>query len=228
MSTLAQLRQRVRYNIGEPTGQQRFSNVSIDANINEAYQQYQLDLIESGEGDFLVRTTINIVANQANYALPAGWVKTERIEKQLSYGTRPLFMDKRLYSTNPNLYTYTGDLYLPTYRYRNREIIFEPTPQSSQANGIIHEYYALQPVLTADGDSPVAGFIEPWQTMLVLYATIAELEGKDAIGGVSDIATFRARLEKAETKFYDSMEQRSESPQQVEPYGEVYTDYIYR
>lgn len=228
MSTLVQLRTRVRYNLGEVTGQQRFSDASINANINEAYQQYQLDLIESGEGDFLTRTTINLVANQANYALPADWVKTERLERQLTFGTKPLYNDKRLYAINPSYAVFSGDVYIPTYRYRNREIIFEPTPQVSEAAGIIHEYYALQPILAADNATPATGFIEPWQTMLVLYATIAELEGKDAIGGVSDIATFRARLEKAEQKFRDSLEGRSESPQQVEPWGDLYDDYILR
>lgn len=229
MSTLLQLRTRVRYNLGEVTGEQRFKNVSINANINEAYQQYQLDLIESGEGDFLTLTTINFVANQANYALPADWVKTERIERQLSDGSkRPLRYDKRMYRPNPSNIAYSGDFYRPTYRYRNRDIIFEPTPQVAETAACTHEYYALQPIMGDDTQSPAAGFIEPWQTMLVLYATIAELEGKDAIGGVADIATFRARLEQAETKFRDSLENRSESPQEVEPYGDSYDDYILR
>lgn len=218
MSTRLQLRTRVRFNLGEPESgsKQRFNDDSINANLNEAYAQYQLELIDNGEGDLIIVVPINTTVDVASYALPSDWVKTRIIERVTTWGTVPLFRNERYDRPNTSNYGRTGDGYRPTYRFRNRNVIFEPAPAATQTNAFVHEYYALQPDLTADGQSPVAGFIEPWQTMMVLYATIAELENKDAIGGVSDIASFRARLQAAEEKFRSSMQGRSESQDCVE------------
>lgn len=224
MSTLSQLRARVRYNLGEPnpTATPRFANASINNHLNEAYSQYQTELIENGEGDLAKKTTINLVANQEAYALPSDWLKTKKVERAVTFGTVPLTKFERYEAANVTISGNAGDWYLPTYRFRDRSLVFEPFPTFSQTAGIIHEYYALQPVLSADGDSPVSGFIEPWQSMMVLWATIAELEGKEAVGGVVAIDTFRARLEKMETRFQVSMQGRSEARDSVEPYGYNY------
>lgn len=226
MGTLAQLRQRVRNNLGEPTvvTNGRFTNASIDNHVNEAYRQYQLELIENGEGNLLTKVFISIVANQEAYALPSDWVKTERLERSLTYGTIPLEYDKRPYATNPSYGITSGSWYLPTYRFRGKNLVLEPTPQFSETNGLVHEYAQLQPDLVADGGTPHADFLTPWHDLLVLYATIAELEGKEAIGGVADIETFRVRLVAMEQRFRDSMEGRTEQREIVEPYGQRYDD----
>lgn len=218
MSTRLQLRTRVRYNLGEPnpSSSPRYDNTSINSNLNEAYQQYQLELIDNAQGDFATQSFISLVANQSLYALPSTWVKTRRLWKveanrryEVERSERrdwPVYNIDAFSRCNPF-----------TYRYQDRSILLEPTPVSAETNALLHEYYALQPDLTDDSQSPVAGFIEPWQTMLVLYATIAELEGKEAIGSVVSIDTFRARLEKAEMKFRASMGSRSESNDTVAP-----------
>lgn len=219
MSTLLELRTQVRYNLGEPNPgiEPRFQNTSINDNINEAYLQYQLELIENGEGDLATTQSINLVANTDLYPLPSDWVKTKTLWRVRIEGRYPL--EKRENRTEPiytNSYSSASD-YKPTYRFRNRNILLEPPPAFAETGGLLHEYYALSPKLTADNQSPVAGFIEPWQTMLVLYATVAQLENKDAVGGVSDISSFRARLERAEKRFRDSMNRRTESIDYVRP-----------
>ncbi len=226
MSTLAQLRQRVRYNVGEPTSSAngRFYDVSINNNLNEAYRQYQEDWINNGEGALVTRATIDLVANQEAYALPSDWVRTERIERQLTFGTKPLDKYERYETSNVTISSNSGDWFLPTYRFRNQSIIFEPYPTFSQTAGMIHEYYALQSTLAVDGDSPVSGFLESWQDMCVIWATIAELEIKDAVGGTSDANAWRARLEAMEERFRKTMYRRTEQRDCVEPYGINYND----
>ena len=218
MSTRLQLRTRVRYNLREsnPSSAPRYDNASINSNLNEAYQQYQLELIENAQGDFATKTFISLVANQDLYALPSTWVKTRKLWKieadgryEIERSERrdwPVYKIDSISRNNPF-----------TYRYQDRSILLEPAPLSSESNAILHEYYTLQSDLTDDSHSPVAGFIEPWQTMLVLYATIAELEGKEAIGSVVSIDTFRGRLEKAEMRFRASMVHRSEANDTVSP-----------
>lgn len=224
MSTLLQLRTKVRYNLEGQTAvaSSRYRDASINDHLNEGYGQYQLDLIENGEGDLCTKVPLNYVANQEEYALPADWVKTKRVERVVSFGTVPLKRFERYDTANVTVSGNGGDGYLPTYRFRGRNLIFEPFPTFTQTAGAVHEYYLFQPPLVIDSDSPSAGFIEPWQSMLVLWATIAELEGKEAVGSIVSIDTFRARLEKMELKFTQSMQNRSEGREEVEPYGYNY------
>lgn len=218
MSTLAQLRTRVRRNLGEstPGSSPRFDNASIDGHINEAYQQYQLSLIDNAQGDLATREPIDVVANQDLYPLPSTFVKTRKLWYVDSTGKYELEKSERrdwpVYQAN----AFNRQNYF-TYRYLNRNILLEPAPLTSQTGGLLHEYYALQPILSGDSDSPVAGFIEAWQTMMVLDATIAELEGKEAIGTVVSIDTFRERLKEARRLFYMSMNKRSECNDTVQP-----------
>jgi hypothetical protein len=181
-------------------------------------------LFDNGEGDLAIVSNIDLVANQEAYPLPVGWVKTHKLSRVITNGTTPLVKFERYDTSNVTISGNSGDWYLPTYRYRGRNIILEPFPTFSQVAGLIHEYYTLQTPLVADSDQPDAGFIEPWQSMLVLWATIAELEGKEAIGGVADEDTFRARLEKMEAAFMSSMTNRSEAREEVQAYG---VDYDY-
>lgn len=218
MSTRAQLRARVRLNLGEPVpgSSPRFSDTSINNHINEAFGQYQLELFANAEGDFLTRSYISLVAGQDLYPLPMTWVKTKKIwnvesegKYEVQYSERrdwPVYNNDSLARSNPF-----------THRFMDRNILLEPPPQISKTNALLHEYYALQTELTADDQSPPAGFIEPWQTMLVLYATIAELEGKEAVGSVVSIDTFRGRLEKAEDRFRRIMGRRTEAHDYVMP-----------
>lgn len=216
MSTRLQLRTRVRYNLGELTGEQRFFDESINNHLNEAYGQYQLELFENSEGDFLTSSPINIVTNQALYPLPSTWVKTKKLWKVEPDGKYEIeYFENRggVVYFNSSLSRYNPF----TYRFSDRNILLEPAPLFTETAGLLHEYYSLQLALTADNQSPAAGFIEPWQTMLVLYATIAELEGKEAVGGVASIDSFRARLQAAENRFRSSMNRRTEASDYVAP-----------
>lgn len=223
MSTLAQLRQRVRYNVGEPfpggVNSSRFYDVSINNNLNEAYSHYQQWLWVNGEGDLAIVAPIDLVANQAQYPLPADWVKTHKLERVITFGTRPLDKYERYQASNVTIAGNNGDAYLPTYRYLGRNLVLEPYPTFGEIGGLVHEYYALKAPMVLDTDTPDAGLIEPWQSMLVIWATIAELEQKEAIGGVADTSTFRDRLQQMEKSYLESMNNRSEARDEVEAYG---------
>ena len=224
MSTLAQLRLRVRYNLGEPSGEQRFYNVSINANLNESYRYYLAQLIDNGESNFTTTVSIDFVANQAEYALPSDWVKTRMVDRVTTFGTVPLERFERYETTNITIGGNAGDWFLPSYRFRGQNLVFEPKPTFSQVGAVIHEYYAEPANLVADGDSPSTGFIETWQDMMVIRATLSELENKDAVGGVSDINSFRLRLQNMEEAFRKLMTGRSQARDKVERYGYDYYD----
>lgn len=226
MSTLAQLRSRVRFNLGEPNpgSQPRFDNASINNHINEGYSHYQQALMRNGEGDLATTAFINLVANQEAYPLPTNWVRTEKLSRVVSFGTIPLERFERYDTPNTTFGGNAGDQYLPSYRYRGRNIILEPFPTFSQTNGLFHEFYELKAPMVLDSDSPDAGFIEPWQSMLVLWATISEMDAKEAIGSVVDSSTFRSRLDKMEQEFLYTMNGRTQARDEVQPYGVGYDD----
>ena len=62
-----------------------------------------------------------------------------------------------------------------------------------------------------------------YEPMITLYATIAALESKDGMGGVSDIQSFRDRLSKWEFNFLDSL-RTDETSDQVTYFGLDYSN----
>jgi hypothetical protein len=124
----------------------------------------------------------------------------------------------------------SGPSFVPTYRLQSLNLVLEPTPQVTEAasstTGLTLDYYYLPTFpdsSSADSFTFEAQFPTIYEPMIELYATIAALETKDGMGGVSDIQSFRDRRSKWEEAFGDSLT-RSEFPDRVQYSGGNYSN----
>lgn len=201
--------------------------------ISEAYQHYSMLMIDEGEGWFEVSTYLGFTALDEEVdlsALTPPFFSVASLERVVTNGTVPLRESQRRFVPNFTVNTGTGDAYQPTYREQGNTLILEPQPQTtetgSSTSGLKLRYNYMPTFPTGSSadsftfDSVFPLFFEP---MVQLYADIVLLESKDAVGGISDINSFRGRLAKLEEAFMESLE-RTEYPDSVQYIGLNYSN----
>lgn len=232
MSTLATIRGNVRRNLQEVTAN-FFTTSELNQGIGEAYRHYVMIMLSDGEGYFETTTNLGFTANVETVSL-AGltppYFSLSALERRVSYGTEPMRRYERRYEAMSNLGVTSGDGYIPTYKFRGMNLVLEPTPSSTEAGTsttglkLDYNYVPTFPEAgSADNFSFDDGFSIIYEPMIELYATIAALESKDGMGGVSDINSFRLRLKVWEDRFFNSLE-RDETPDSVDYIGNTYSN----
>lgn len=234
-TALSVMRNNVRRNLSDLGANGTFAtDAELNQYIGEGYKRYYKIMIREGEGYFETKVGISLVANQSDYpmgALSPPFTSISALQRVTSFGLIPLKANERRFKTNYLLNSGVGQVYLPTYRMRGMNLVIEPPPSFSEpfidnSSGLLLEYYYVPPFPvsnSSDGFVFDDNFNVVWEPMVELFATIRALEAKDAIGGVSDIATFRQTLKDEETAFIDSLD-RFEYPDQVEYIGQNYTN----
>lgn len=241
-STLVTLRNNIRRNLGDVDATQYFySNAELNQYIGEAYRYYSMLMIDEGEGYFETTRNFGFVAGNPYISvdgLTPPFYTIVKLERWLSNGSSvPLKLNERRFKINSTIAIASGDAYQPTYNQRGMSIVIEPTPTSTEApassgqvnSGLLlwYNYIPTYPdAASADGFTFDTNFPVMWEPLIELYATIRALEGKDAIGGVSDVNTFRETKEIYEKRLMDSLE-RDETPESVEQIGMDYSWNIY-
>lgn len=234
MSTLGTIRDNVRRNLGETTPR-FYTNAELNQYIGEAYKNYSTIMIEEGEGYFETTTFLNFVANVPTVSLASlnpAFFSVSALWRMTATGQYPLFEKETRFTPVSTVFAAAGDAYRPTWKLQGSNIILEPTPQSSETGstttGLKLDYNYLPTYPTsgsADSFTFDAQFPINFEPLIELYATIAAMESKDGMGGVSDIATFRSRLEKFEQMFRDSL-LRSEFPDRAQYSGTDYSNMV--
>lgn len=232
MSTLSTIRANVRRNLGETTAR-FYTDADLNEFVGQSFYFYTVMMIEEGEGYFEATENLAITADTATVSLSAltnTFFKVSALEKNTSNGSIPLIEDERRFHPNFTVVTGTGDAYRPTWKLRGTSIVLEPTPLSTESasatTGLKLDYYYIPTrVISSSSDSTTydSNFPVIYEPMIELHATIAALEAKDGMGGVSDINSFRGRLEKWEQIFLDSLN-RSEFPDRVSYSGVDYSN----
>lgn len=226
MATLLVMENKVRRNLGDKTspssGVQRYNQTLIRDLINEAYLYYAAMMIDSGEGDFCeTRQTIDIVAYQQEYDLatlltfiPVKLRLVERKYSNIRYVLKK--WEKNDGSVNEN--GMGAGFFFPTYRFVGTKLCFNMVPNFSETATISIEGYRAPDEMVNDSDTPASGFLNLYQNLLILYATIGALESKEASGMAGDPEMFRRRLEKQEAIFIETMNNRTASRESVDPF----------
>jgi hypothetical protein len=232
VATLGELVTDIRFNLGEATAR-FYTNAELKSYVGEAYRHYVISMIEEGSGSFQTVVNLGFVSQVEEVSLAAlnpAFFEVALLERRISNGTFPLRRKDRRYTINSSFNSSAGDSYLPTYKLRGLNIVLEPPPQSTEAasatTGLKLAYYYI-PVFptsaTGDTFSFNADFPVIYEPMIELYATIAALEAKDGMGGVSDISSFRDRLASWDQRFMDSLN-RSEDTDQIQYIGINYNN----
>lgn len=236
MSTLGTLRAQVAINLGDPN--LTFYTVQeLNQYIGEAYQNYSLMLMESGEGYFVWVKQLGFTANQENIdlsTLDPPFFSVSKFLRNTSTGTIPLIESPMRFTQNSTILTSTGNAYLPKWFLRSLNLVLQPYPQYAEPAPtgppyqtgfeLDYIYVPVFPVASSPDDfSFDNNFPLMFEPLITLYATISALETKDGMGGVSDINSFRGRLQKWETTLEESL-QRSEFPDRVNYMGVDYAN----
>lgn len=130
------------------------SNDDIDRWANEAYYKYALVLMKANQGYFETTDLLTITAATEAIALPDNFtanefslLQTVIVEKVLSSSRVPLSYRKRYNEANSTSAGASGETYLPTYDFRGNNLVLEPTPTTTETDGIRITYKALPPRL---------------------------------------------------------------------------------
>lgn len=232
MATLGTIVDNIRRNLGEITANY-YQDTDLKSFAGEAYKYYSMIMIEEGDGYYETTTNLALTANTATIdlsTLDPYFYHISVLERNTLNGTIPLIPSERRYKSNTSINTGVGDAYLPTYKLRSLNLVLEPTPTVSEAasstTGLKLDYVYIPTFPTsasADAFEFDSSFPTLYEPMIEIYATIAALEAKDAMGGVSDIESFRGRLAVWEEKFLNSLE-RKETPERVEYVGVDYSN----
>lgn len=231
MSTLGTIENKIRANLGESV-ERFYSTSEMYGFIGEGYKFYVLKMIEQGEGYFETTENIGFTADDPEIdlesALSATFFSIVSLERNTAQGTIPLEESRRRFKANSILQTGVGDGYRPTYKLRGNILVLEPRPRATEAGsdttGLKLDFNfvpAFPDSVSSTNFSFDSQFPVMYETNIELWTTIAMMEAKDGMGGVSDINSFRLRLEKADEAFFDSL-QRSEYPDHVVYVGDEY------
>lgn len=219
MSTLLQLRTRVRQYLDEPTAVY-WQDVEINNWINQAYNYYYTQIAEGFDGYFTKATTLDIIATQALYPVPIDFWKVRLLERVFSTFTIPLRLYERMEAPNITANGNYSNLYTPTYRFQGQNILLEPTPDITIVGGLRLEYLPIPTLMAADGDSPDPGYLQNWDEALVLRATLSCKQKEEAVvNSGTDAASIMAMLESWEQTIKESVELRSTQRHYSEPFG---------
>lgn len=234
MSTLGTIRANVRRNLGETTAR-FYTNADLNSFIGEAYGHYSLKMIEEGDGYFETTTYLNLVSGTPTIdisGLSPAFLTISMLWRMTSTAQFPLFPKETRFTPVSTVFSAAGDAYRPTFKMQGTNIVLEPTPQSSETgsatSGLKLDYNYIPTIPTsasADGFTFDTCFPTIHEPMIELYATIRAMEAKDGMGGVSDIATFRATLATKEQVFMDSLT-RMETSDRAQYSGTDYTNMV--
>lgn len=230
-STLGTLITLVSRKLGDRVVGEYYSENEIKDTIGEAYRYYTQKLVGLSAGYFETTVMLDIVANSplistASFT-PPFWIVSQ-LWRQVTFGFYPLRPSENRYNADYTLGSGTGDAYLPTYKLKGQNIYLTPTPLFSQTAGLKLDYvyqptfpnYTSSSLFTFDANFPAI-----YETNVIIRSAIKLMESKDAIGGVSDIGTFRSELAELDRAFEETMTP-DENPDSVSYMGRDYR-YIY-
>lgn len=172
---LPKLRELTRTEFSQQTSSGFVSDSEIDAWINEAYYKYVMHLMMASQGHFDKTTYLSFVANTEAITLPNNFANVPsllsvvRVERILSNARVPLMYRRRYDEAVATGSVVAGYSYIPTYDFRGQSLILEPTPGSSETNGLFMVYKALPPKLQSANCGNTGG-----ATSIVLDSTADE------------------------------------------------------
>jgi len=197
---LITMRNAARSYLLESGTQNFFTDDDINGGINMAYMQYAMKIMAKKEQLFMSQATIDFVAGQNNYALPADFKREIRVNRVYNGITQPL--QRRHRYNEPMLLAGAAAIY-PTWDRYNNDIIFEPAPAYTETGSVILDYIAQPIRLVQDTDTPNAAFPDMYHDLLVLRAVVMGLmKERDAEGA----SMFAAQINDLEEDFNNSFE----------------------
>lgn len=225
-STLAQFRTKIRRYLKETNPNTSYwDNYFVDQLFNAQYRKRCTQLIMAFEGWFINVSVRDVVAGQARYAFPDGFLRLQKLELVRTDGrTVPLVRYERHYESNmaDSEQGVDGDSYRPHYRLQGNGFVLEPTPSTTVTNGMQLEWAGVPTELSGSTDTCHPSFPEIFEELLVIDTVVNafDAEGQMESGLVRSLLRQRMELEEQFERFIES---RSISRTEVVPFV-IYED----
>ncbi len=219
MSTLETLVDNVAVKLGDPNFA-FYTEQEIKKNIGDCYRYYVQKLMLLGEGYFETTDDLSIVAGTETVSLaalsPAFWA-ISALSRYVTNGVVPMKPDQRRFDAIYTIGVGSGDAYIPDYKIRGMNIVLIPPPGASETDALKLEYVYIPTFptsTTADAFEFDSNYPVIYEQNVEIRAALKCMESKDAQGGVSDMATFRAELMELDKAFEQSAE-KEEYPDSI-------------
>lgn len=222
----------IRINAADTRAPFYYTSEEIKQAIGEAYKYYYFKLIRMAEGYFETTTNLNLTANNENVSISSlvpPFKNISQLWRYVTNGQIPLKAQQGRFTPVYTLNIAAGDAYIPLYKIRGTNIVLNPPPSADETNALKLDYVYIPTFPTSSSSDSfnfdtattgvtTVGFPTTYEFNVEIRATIKILESKNAIGGVSDIQSFREQLQELDKAFEDSSE-NDEYPDTVQYIG---------
>lgn len=231
MATLLELRNRVYGYLNDLqsstafTGSgDRYPSYILNSIINDSMRHYTNLLNSNYQGYLSTEISINLVANQNEYLLPASFrspiYDIRRILNQTNYPLYPV----ENYHFPTDLTPTPNNSWLPGYAIRGQNIWFNLYPTSNESNAVSIRFQAKVDPLVGDAD-PLINQLYDAEDCIVLRAVVRALQAKDVTGALKSITGWKEELRDAEVTFWTQVGNRYIKLDK--PIPSAYADEIY-
>lgn len=187
--------------------------------VNDAISIYFLEIQAVNEGQFTTTVSLNIVANQELIALPSDFFKVKNLWKKVSDGYVELNYRNSVdqgYITSGG-----GDLsnFLPSYYFRENNLVLRNTPGFSEVGGILMEYIQFPAQLLWSSDALTNNIPAVFKELLVAYAVYKAKLKESLVNGVDVVSRAETHLATLYGQFKLNIAPRSKNPTFVRPFN---------
>lgn len=217
--SLGKLISNVRNFLSSPNpSNSQWTDAELTEYLNEAVRLYASELIHTNDGQFLTRTTLNIVADTETIALPTDCFVVKCIRKKVANGY--VILDYRndvdsSYSTQGGT---SSESFFPSYSFRGNNIVLRPTPNFAETAGIEIEYIQSPDVMVAATDTLTAQVTPIFKNLIEMYAVYKSKLKESLVNGIVMHKVPEDNLNALYASFREALSRRSMSPTYITPF----------
>lgn len=217
---LTTLRVNVRNLLNQPNASNSFwTDAELDTYINEAIRIYFAELTKIDEGHFGVSVPLNITANTETVAMPSDFFAMRALYKKVDTSYTILSYRNNL---NEGFTTDGGNnstCYLPYYYFRGNSIVLRPTPQFSEAAGLLLEYIQFPDTLVTGSDVLTAQISPVFTQVVEMYAVYKAKVKESLVNGTQTSEIAKSNLADLHKQYMDVVQLRSKNPTAIIPFN---------
>jgi hypothetical protein len=207
--------------LGEESGNSAWTPTVLLQIWNEAKDEREMELHLAHEGFGVVRQKRSLVANQAQYDLPADAGRVVRVVRRFSDGSEVPLRRTEMQTVGESRFAVGSDgSYVPTYRLIGVNLVLVPPPTAAETDGILIEMAQLADEFSTDSSTLPLDWPIFTETLLKLdtayYAY--EHEAATSIDGDPPLNPYARRRARYSDLWTEYIEERSEGPVFAQPF----------
>lgn len=221
--SLGKLLADVRSFLNSPNPANSFwSDQELSEYLNQAVQRYFVEISGGGEGQFVTRTTLNIVSGTNTIALPTDCFVVKAVRKIVADGAVALshVPDQNFgYDSNGGS---SASAFFPLYTFRGNNLVLSPTPGFSETGGIELEYMQFPGTLVDASDTLSAQVPAIFKELIEMYAVYKAKLKESLSNGLALDQRIAGLVDSLYKQMQDALKSRSLQPTFIQPFNPEY------